>query len=111
MKRMPISAQRNSPRPAGYGPDGKPLPTSAVVSVIGWHTPADEPLSHDTECTVNWEVPHSEAQWDDSKHGKGTRVTRKSDRRRGASTMKQDRRGEIRIRWDRCNSVATRRKK
>ena len=38
--------------------------------------------------------------WDDDKHGKGTAVMLKSDKRRGVSTKDRDDNGEIRVRFD-----------
>ena len=39
-------------------------------------------------------------EWDDSKHGKGTKVVRKSDGRSGVSTRNHDSDGEIKIKFD-----------
>ena len=48
-----------------------------------------------TSCTVL-----APEEWDDSKHGKGTKVVRKSDGRTGVSTMDHSEYGTIKIRFD-----------
>ena len=71
-----------------FGPGGSPLPASAVVSVLGWHTPPGEPLSVEAECTVEWDLSNLETEeWDESRHGEGTKVVRKSDGRRGVRRL------------------------
>ena len=44
--------------------------------------------------------PSKLKEWDDSKHGKGTKVVRKSDGRAGDPTMGRDYYGQIAIRFD-----------
>eukprot|EP01045_Picozoa_sp_COSAG04_P040337 COSAG04_NODE_11738_length_691_cov_2.081081_1_plen_167_part_10 len=50
--------------------------------------------------------PADGADWDPSKHGKGTKVMRKSDGRRGVSTMDCDSDGEIKIKFDDDGSLS-----